>query len=144
MTAVEHESPEAAERPLAGVRVLDLTRALAGPFCAMILGDLGADVVKVEPVGEGDMTRTWGPYVGGQSTYFLSANRSKRSIALDFRNPIGLALVRRMAATSAVVLENFRPGVAERMGLGYEALRASNGVAIPLDGMLKQVTAPAG
>jgi crotonobetainyl-CoA:carnitine CoA-transferase CaiB-like acyl-CoA transferase len=108
------------------VRVLDLTRALSGPFCTMILGDLGADVVKVEPADHGDMTRSWGPYVDGQSAYFLSTNRSKKSVALDFRHSEGLALVQRMAAASAVLIENFRPGVADEMGLGYEVLREKN------------------
>ena len=125
MIDVEKDAGESVRRPLAGVRVLDLTRALSGPFCAMILGDLGATVIKVEPAEGGDMTRTWGPFVGGQSVYFLSANRSKRSIALDFRHPEGLDVVRRMAHSSDVVIENFRPGVAEQMGLGYQALRAN-------------------
>ncbi len=119
------EAGGARTRPLAGVRVLDLTRALSGPFCTMILGDLGADVIKVEPL-EGDMTRAWGPYVHGQSAYYQSANRSKRSVALDFRQEEGLALVRRMAVASDVVVENFRPGVADKMGLGYASLREKN------------------
>ena len=113
-------------RPLAGVRVLDLTRALSGPFASMILGDLGASIVKVEPVDGGDMTRGWGPFAGGQSVYYLSANRSKRSIAVDFRQPDGLDVIRRMARESQVVIENFRPGVADAMGLGYDALRKDN------------------
>ena len=92
----------------------------------MILGDLGATVVKVEPSEGGDMTRGWGPFADGQSTYFLSANRGKQSLALDFRHPDGIAVVRRMARASAVVIENFRPGVAESMGLGYAALCADN------------------
>ena len=126
MPQAEPQSRETTPRPLAGVRVLDLTRALSGPFCAMILGDLGAEVVKIEPADHGDMTRSWGPYVDGQSAYFLSTNRSKRSVALDFRKQEGLALIRRMAGASAVVIENFRPGIADAMGLGYEALRAQN------------------
>ena len=126
MPQAEPQSRETTPRPLAGVRVLDLTRALSGPFCAMILGDLGAEVVKIEPADHGDMTRSWGPYVDGQSAYFLSTNRSKRSVALDFRKQEGLSLIRRMAGASAVVIENFRPGIADAMGLGYEALRAQN------------------
>ena len=113
-------------RPLAGVRVVDLTRALSGPFATMILGDLGATVVKIEPADGGDMTRTWGPFAADQSTYYLSANRSKLSLALDFRHPDGIATIRRMVKASAVLMENFRPGVADAMGLGYEALREDN------------------
>ena len=113
-------------RPLLGVRVVDLTRALSGPFATMILGDLGASVVKIEPADGGDMTRAWGPFAAGQSTYYLSANRSKLSLALDFRHPDGIAAIRRMVKASAVLVENFRPGIADAMGLGYEALRADN------------------
>ena len=116
----------AVRRPLAGVRVVDLTRALSGPFASMILGDLGATVVKIEPADGGDMTRAWGPFAAGQSTYYLSANRNKLSLALDFRHPDGIAAIRRMVKASAVLMENFRPGVADAMGLGYEALRADN------------------
>ena len=117
---------QVARRPLAGVRVVDLTRALSGPFASMILGDLGATVVKIEPADGGDMTRAWGPFAAEQSTYFLSANRGKLSLALDFRHPDGIAAIRRMAKASAVVMENFRPGVVDAMGLGYDALRADN------------------
>ena len=82
--------------PLDGIRVLDLSRALAGPFCAMILGDLGADVVKVEPTPDGEMIRGWGPFDRDISTYYLSANRNKRSLALNFRDPEGIAVIRKM------------------------------------------------
>ncbi|MDR6855884.1 CoA transferase [Variovorax guangxiensis] len=111
--------------PLSGVRVLDLTRALAGPFCTMVLGDLGADVVKVEPTG-GDMIRNWGPFDRGTSAYYLSGNRNKRGIAVNFRDPAALDLLRELAADCDVVVENFRPGAMESMGLGYEALAAAN------------------
>ena len=124
--ALETPAPQVPHRPLAGVGVLDLTRALSGPFCTMILGDLGATVVKVEPADGGDMTRTWGPFAAGESAYYLSANRSKRSLALDFRHTDGLAVLRRMACTSDVLVENFRPGVAEAMGLGYDTLRSEH------------------
>ncbi len=111
--------------PLDGLRVLDLSRVLAGPFCTMLLADLGADVVKVERPGTGDETRAWGPpHAGGEAAYFLSVNRSKRSAALDLKDPEDLAAVRALAAGSDVVIENFRPGAADALGLGYGALRA--------------------
>lgn len=112
--------------PLSGIRVLDLTRALAGPFCAMILGDLGADVVKVEPTPDGEMTRSWGPFLDGTSVYYLSINRNKRSLALDFRKPEALALLRDMARQADVIVENFRPGAMEAMGLAPDRLLADN------------------
>ncbi len=109
--------------PLVGVRVLDLSRVLAGPYCTMMLADLGADVIKVERPDGGDITRAWGPpWAGGESTYYMSANRGKRSIAIDLRDPSGIALVRRLAATCDVVLENFIPGGADRLGLGWDDL----------------------
>jgi crotonobetainyl-CoA:carnitine CoA-transferase CaiB-like acyl-CoA transferase len=104
--------------------VLDLTRALAGPFCSMILGDLGADVIKVEPVKNGDMSRLWGPFDHGISTYFLSTNRNKRGLALDFRDPGAPALLQRLAAQCDVVVENFRPGTMQDLGLTYEQMSA--------------------
>ena len=113
--------------PLDGIRVLDLSRVLAGPYCTMLLADLGADVVKVERPGEGDETRTWGPpYVGGESAYFLSINRGKRSVALDLARPDAEEVLARLARESDVVVENFRPGVAERLGGGYERLAREN------------------
>lgn len=110
--------------PLSGVRVLDLTRALAGPFCTMLLGDLGAEVTKVEPLPDGDMCRSWGPFHGGEGTYFLSANRNKRSVAVDLTTPAGAAVVRRLAATHDVVVDNFRPGVMASLGLDHPTLVA--------------------
>jgi crotonobetainyl-CoA:carnitine CoA-transferase CaiB-like acyl-CoA transferase len=107
------------------VRVLDLTRALAGPFCTMILGDLGADIVKVEPAG-GDMIRDWGPFDRGTSAYYLSANRNKRGVAVNFRDPAALKLLRELAADCDVVVENFRAGAMEAMGLAYDTLAAAN------------------
>jgi formyl-CoA transferase len=112
--------------PLQGIKVLDLTRALAGPFCTMILGDMGADVVKVEPLPEGEMVRGWGPYHQGISCFFLSINRNKRSLAVDFRQPGGLETLRRMAANADVVVENFKPGAVEAMGLDFATLKADN------------------
>ncbi|WP_235931768.1 CaiB/BaiF CoA transferase family protein [Sheuella amnicola] len=112
--------------PLHGVRVLDLTRALSGPFCAMILADLGAEVIKVEAMPEGDMSRDWGPFDGDISVYYLSANRNKKSIAVDFRKPQGLELIKQMAIKSDIVVENFRVGTLEKMGLDYDSLKKSN------------------
>ncbi len=113
-------------RPLDGVRVLDLTRALSGPFCSMILGDLGADVVKVEPTPDGEMIRAWGPFHEGIGVFYLSVNRNKRSLAVDFRTPEGLALLRQLALRADVVVENFKPGSTAAMGLDHAALAADN------------------
>lgn len=112
--------------PLDGCKVLDLTRALAGPFCTQTLGDLGADVVKVEPTPDGEMIRGWGPFDRGISVYYLSANRNKRSLAVDFRHPGTLPLLREMASKADVVIENFKPGVASSMGLGYAQVKETN------------------
>jgi crotonobetainyl-CoA:carnitine CoA-transferase CaiB-like acyl-CoA transferase len=110
--------------PLDGLRVLDLTQALAGPYCTMILGDLGADVIKVEAPGRGDDTRLWGPpFVNGESTYFLSINRNKRSVALNLKSEGGLQAALDLLSRCDVLVENFRPGTATRLGLGAERLR---------------------
>jgi len=110
--------------PLIGVRVLDLSRVLAGPFCAMILGDLGAEVIKVERPGVGDETRAWGPpYVGGESAYYLCANRNKKSITLNLKTEEGRRILRELILRSDVVIENFRTGTMEGWGLGYEDLK---------------------
>jgi formyl-CoA transferase len=106
-------------RPLDDLLVLDLSRVLAGPYCSMYLGDFGARVVKVERPGEGDDTRGYGPpFLEGESTYFLSINRNKESIAVDFKHPRGRALLHDLAARADVLIENFRPGVLARLGLG--------------------------
>ncbi len=113
--------------PLAGVRVLDLGRHLAGPTCAMWLGDLGADVIKIEKPGEGDDGRASGPpFFDGQSAFFLAANRNKRSIELDIKQPEGQEIFRRLAETADVVVENFRPGVMDALGIGYQAMAERN------------------
>jgi formyl-CoA transferase len=112
---------------LKGVRVLDLSRILAGPLCTMMLGDLGAEVIKVERPGTGDDTRTWGPpFSGGESAYFLCCNRNKRSITVDLRKPQGRELIRELAKVSDVVVENFTPGLMKRFELDYEILRELN------------------
>lgn len=118
-----------AETPgaLAGVRVLDLSRVLAGPYCSMLLADYGADVIKVEEPGSGDGTRSWGPpWVGDQSAYFLSANRNKRSLAVNLKSRAGRELIHQIAAQADIVLENFKPGGAARLGCGYATLAALN------------------
>jgi crotonobetainyl-CoA:carnitine CoA-transferase CaiB-like acyl-CoA transferase len=112
---------------LDGIRVLDLSRVLAGPYCTMFLGDLGADVVKVEQPGVGDDTRGWGPpFAGGESAYFLSINRNKKSLTLDLKTPAGGDLLRRLAQSADVLIENFRPGTMERYGLGEKDLRGAH------------------
>jgi crotonobetainyl-CoA:carnitine CoA-transferase CaiB-like acyl-CoA transferase len=112
--------------PLTGIKVLDLTRALAGPYASMILADLGADVIKIESAPHGDSIRSWGTQVRGESTYNLAANRNKRGVLLNCRAPLALEAVRTMARNCDVMLENFRPGVIEKMGLGYEQLSSTN------------------
>ncbi|XP_056593773.1 succinate--hydroxymethylglutarate CoA-transferase isoform X3 [Triplophysa dalaica] len=111
-------------KPLDGVKVLDLTRVLAGPFATMILGDLGAEVIKVERPGSGDDTRAWGPpFVGEESAYFLSVNRNKKSIAVNLKDPNGAKLVTELAKVCDILVENYLPGKLNEMGLGYEDLR---------------------
>ena len=113
--------------PLAGIRVADFSRVLAGPLATMLLGDLGADVVKIERPGTGDDTRGWGPpFVGGDAAYFLALNRNKRSVVLDLATVEGRSAARRLALRSDVVVENFRPGLMERFGLDHATLTADN------------------
>src|SRR6185295_3213625 len=108
---------------LDGITVLDLTRVLSGPYCAMLLGDMGARVIKVEQPGKGDDTRAWGPpFLGGESAYFLSINRNKESVTLDFKHPEGRAILEQLIAKSDVLVENFRPGTLAKMGFDYESL----------------------
>ena len=114
-------------KALEGIRVLDLTRALAGPFCTLMLGDNGADVIKIEIPGSGDDTRKWGPpFIGDESAYFLSINRNKRSLTLNLQDPKAQDVFMKLAKDSDVVVENFTPGVMDRFGLGYEAVKAVN------------------
>jgi crotonobetainyl-CoA:carnitine CoA-transferase CaiB-like acyl-CoA transferase len=112
--------------PLQGIRVLDFTRVLAGPSAALALADLGAEVLKVEPPGTGDETRTFPPFRENVSHYFLSVNRGKKSIVVDLKTEAGVSLVRDLAAKCDILIENYRPGVMDRLGLGYDTLSAAN------------------
>jgi len=113
---------------LTNITVLDLSRVLAGPYATMTLGDYGAEVIKIEQPGRGDDSRHWGPPFtdGGQSAYFLCANRNKRSLTLNLKSEAGQTIFRRLAVQADVVVENFKAGGMERMGLGYESLRTDN------------------
>jgi crotonobetainyl-CoA:carnitine CoA-transferase CaiB-like acyl-CoA transferase len=112
--------------PLKGIRVLDFTRVLAGPAASLALADLGAEVFKIEPPGSGDETRSFPPFRHGESHYFLSVNRGKKSMVVDLKNDAGVALVKDLTAKCDILIENYRPGVMDRLGLGYEALSAIN------------------
>lgn len=112
---------------LEGLKVLDLTRALAGPYCTLMLGDHGAEVIKIEIPGSGDDTRHWGPpFVAGESAYFLSINRNKRSLTLNFKETEAREIFLKLAADADVIVENFTPGVMDRFGLGYDVVQAVN------------------
>lgn len=113
-------------RPLEGIRVLDLTRVLAGPYCTMVLGNLGAEIVKIERPGIGDDSRGFGPYVNGDSIYFVSINRGKKSIAVDLKTEAGKEIFFELVKQVDVVAENFKPGTMEKLGLGYETIRKVN------------------
>ena len=110
--------------PLSGITVVDLTRVLAGPYCTMVLADLGARVIKIETPGSGDDSRRYGPFVNGKSAYFMAMNRGKESIALDLKAPADREIFERLLAPADVLVENFRPGAMERLGYGWEALHA--------------------
>jgi crotonobetainyl-CoA:carnitine CoA-transferase CaiB-like acyl-CoA transferase len=112
--------------PLAGLKVIDFTRVLAGPLCTMLLGDMGAEVIKIEDPRHGDDTRAWAPFVGGWSTYYLTVNRNKKSAAIDLKSADGRALLDDLIREADVVVENFRPGTLERLGFGAERARALN------------------
>lgn len=129
MTSTAHPSPLTGTAPaaLAGIRVLDLSRILSGPMATMVLADLGADVVKVEDTKDGDDTRQWGPpFQGDEAAYFLAANRNKRGVSVDLKTDQGREFVLRLADSADVVVENFRPGTADRLGLGYQDLSSRN------------------
>ena len=112
--------------PLQGIRVVDLTRVLAGPFATQSLGDLGAEILKIEPPGGGDETRRFPPFVGGESHYFLGINRNKKSLVIDLSQEAGADILRRLVARADILVENYRPGVMNRLGLGYETLAVLN------------------
>src|SRR3546814_8321011 len=112
----------AASGPLSGVTVVDLTRVLAGPYCTMLMAELGARVIKVETPGTGDDARAYGPFVGGKSVYFISVNRGKESIALDLKKDEDRAAFKRMLEKADVVAANFRPGTMEQIGYGWDEL----------------------
>lgn len=123
---MEERSETSWAGPLQGVRVLDFTRVLAGPSASLALADLGAEIIKVEPPGSGDETRSFPPFRNGESHYFLSVNRGKKSIVIDLKSEAGVALARDLAAQCDVLVENYRPGVMDRLGLGYDSLAAIN------------------
>ncbi len=113
--------------PLQGITVLDLTRVLSGPYCSMMLADMGARVIKIERPGKGDDTRGWGPpFVQGESAYFLSVNRNKQSVTLDFRHPMGRSVLDRLLDKADVIVENFRPGTLTKLGLDYARLASTH------------------
>lgn len=112
--------------PLSGIKVLDFSRILSGPYASMVLADLGAQIIKIEPVNSGDETRNFPPFQSGMSHYFIALNRNKQSLSLDLKSPEGVKIARDLAAQCDIVLENFRPGVMDRLGLGYDVLRAEN------------------
>lgn len=125
--ALSERSESKGDGPLAGLTVLDLTRVLSGPYCTMLLADMGARVIKIEQPGRGDETRAWGPpFVAGESAYFLSINRNKESVALDFKQPGGRKALDRLLERADVLVENFRPGTLDRLGLGYAAVAATH------------------
>ena len=113
-------------KPLEHIKVLDFTRVLAGPYCTMILANMGAEIIKIERPGSGDDSRDFGPFMNGQSAYFVSINRGKKSISLDLKSPKAIELVKELVKEVDIVAENFRPGTMEKLGLGYEELKKIN------------------
>jgi formyl-CoA transferase len=112
--------------PLTGIRIVDLTRVVAGPFCTMMLGDMGAEVLKIEEPKHGDDSRAWAPFIEGTGSFFLALNRSKKSVALDLKTPEGADALRRLVETADVLIENFRPGSLAELGFDYAAVSALN------------------
>ena len=112
--------------PLEGVKVLDLTNVMAGPYCAMVLGDMGAEVIKIEAFPEGDASRRFDPQVNGESYCFAVLNRNKKSLALDLKDPRGKEVVMKLAEQAEIVIENFRPGVVKKLGIDYDSFKVRN------------------
>ncbi len=123
---MKKETEQGWRGPLSGIRILDFTRVLSGPYATMILGDMGAEIIKVESVSKGDETRNFPPFVNDMSHYFIALNRNKKSITLNLKDPAGVKIAKDLAAKCDIVIENFRPGVMDKLGLGYEALSADN------------------
>jgi len=113
-------------KPLAGVRILDLTRVLAGPYCSMVLADLGAEVIKIEPSGTGDDSRAFGPFIRGESSYFLSLNRNKKSLTLNLKTDDGKSILKNLVQQVDILIENYRPGTMKKLGLDYATLSVEN------------------
>jgi len=113
-------------KPFAGIKVLDLTRALAGPFCTLILSDLGAEVIKVEIPKFGDDARQYGPFINDQGLYFLSLNRAKKSVTLNLKSDEGKTILKELVKKFDILVENYRPGTMEKLGLGYDVLKVIN------------------
>ena len=114
-------------RPLEGIKVLDFTRALAGPYCTMMLGDMGAEIIKIEIPGRGDDSRAWGPpFIEGESSYFLSISRNKKSLTLNMKNEQSKEIIKRLIHQSDALVENFRPGVMKKFGYDYESVKDIN------------------
>ena len=112
--------------PLDGIRVIDLTRVVAGPFCTMMLGDMGAEVLKIEEPEHGDDTRGWAPFIDGSGSFYLALNRSKKSVALNLKTPEGAATLRRLLSSADVLVENSRPGSLAQLGFGFADVAALN------------------
>src|SRR5574338_497474 len=125
MSVTSDDANGPAAGPLACLTVVDLTRVLSGPYCTMLLADMGARVIKIEQPGRGDDTRAWGPpFLGSESAYFLSINRNKESLTLDLKQPRGREILERLVAKADVFVENFRPGTIDRLGFGHDAVSA--------------------
>lgn len=121
-----HKEDDKSMKPLEGIRILDLSRVLAGPYCTMILADMGAEVVKIERPGGGDDSRAFAPFIGEESAYFMSLNRGKKSVVLDFKNARDKEVFFELVKKSDILVENFRPGTMEKLGMGYEVIKKVN------------------